>query len=80
MTASLLAKTARVKSKGNLTKMTRDCRVEISEVHHGCYRLFSLEIKLMATSAQNLLLKGFKAVAGQRWRFYERNKESSVFA
>ena len=26
------------KSKGNLTKMTRDCRVETSEVHHGCIK------------------------------------------
>ena len=34
----------------------------------------------MAASAQNLLLKGFRAVAGPgRW-FGARSKESSVFA
>ena len=34
----------------------------------------------MAASAQNLLLKGFRAVAGPGWRFYAKSKESSVFA
>ena len=34
MTASLLGNTARVKSTGNLAKLTRDGRVEISAVHH----------------------------------------------
>ena len=34
----------------------------------------------MATSAQNLWLKGLSAVAGTRQRFHQRSKESSVFA
>ena len=34
----------------------------------------------MAASAQNLLLKGFRAVAGPGRQFFARSKESSVFA
>ena len=34
----------------------------------------------MAASAQNLLLKGSRAVAGPGQRFCARNKESPVFA
>ena len=34
--ASLLGNTARVKSRENFAKITRDRRVEISEVHHEC--------------------------------------------
>ena len=36
--ASLLGNTARVKSRGNFAKTTRDRRVEISEVHHKCIK------------------------------------------
>ena len=33
----------------------------------------------MAASAQNLLLKGFRAVTGPGQRFCARSKESSLF-
>ena len=36
--ASLLGNKARVKSRGNFAKMTKDRRVEISEVHHKCIK------------------------------------------
>ena len=38
VTSSLLGNTERVKSRENFTKVTRDRRVEISEVHHGCIK------------------------------------------
>ena len=38
LTVSLFGITARVKSKGNFTKTTRDRRVEILEDHHGCIK------------------------------------------
>ena len=38
VTASLLGNTARGKSRGIFTKMMRNRRVEISEVHHGCIK------------------------------------------
>ena len=77
---SLLGNTARVKSKGNFTKATRDRTVEISEDHHGCIKTLHFGNQGGGYFAEKLWRKGFGAVGGPRQRFCETSKESPVFA